>query len=128
MIETKQITSDKRYLIEQYKAFGWEETGETPAASRKEKSLINLARDTDMKHYKEVKVFEGTFESHLDRIQDDPEIDYFICILLFVLGIIPGVIYLYALKAKKARVEKENAEQENYLKQMCIQAKKARGL
>lgn len=102
-IETKEVRQGE---YPDYLKFGWQFSQTTKHRGR---TCAILIRNTDMPHYQEIKVCENkymTAKSQLLTYERPDSVEYG---LLYLLFIIPGIIFTMYQNAKKKDIEEHNA-------------------
>lgn len=109
-IETKTVKGD----ISDYLKFGWKHTEDTSV--RGSRGLHHtehvLARDKDMNNYSALVALESKYFSYKRSLRQYEPMDGGIVFILFLLGIIPGLVYTIYKSKQFDSIETDN----NYLK------------
>ena len=118
-IETKVVTEDYR----DYLNFQWKHTGEEKFG-RLHRTKYILARDMDMPNYREYLVLEQKYFSLKSQIKKREEVDVSTAFILFLLLIIPGVIYLIYKSNKNAQIDEHNQYLKGQMSKILFDVKK----
>lgn len=132
MIETKKVelrgspNADK-FFREMYEkdckyandltAFGWQKT--EVIQERHGRSTYDyqiLAREKDMPNYEKLSSLEKRYELAKSNLRTYSGIDFLTALLLFLLFIVPGVIYVVYKNTKKEEIETNNYKCEQTMK------------
>lgn len=104
-IETKTVKND----VTEYEKFGWKHTEDASRGTGPcHRTVKILARDKDMKNYQKIKALEDKYFSLKTQKRTYNPVDPSICIILFILFLIPGFIYVYYKDKQKQSIEYEN--------------------
>ena len=108
MIETRKAES---YNVEDLKAFGWQETQtEKRRSGPIRHTYYIMARETTMPHYHEYRKYEIEYESARQQMRPSESVDFCTAFILFLLFILPGIIYVYVKKKKIKEIEDHNQQ------------------
>lgn len=121
-IETK--TTRQNY--EEYLNFGWEHTEDAMVRCGKHHRTEHiLARDKDMENYRVLEALENKYFKLKEQKQSYNPIDGGICFALFVLFIIPGILYVCYKSKQKEHIYAHNRSLQS---QMDVVVKEAKEL
>lgn len=121
-----------RYDYTDYKNFGWKLAGTKihmerhshgPHHSTRQVTLYTLHRDTDMPNYKLIKAYEDKYFYLKNQKKSYKSVDKDVATLLFLVLIIPGVIYLSIKSAQKKRINEYNARISEQIDETLAKAK-----
>lgn len=120
-IETKTVREDPT----DYTYFGWKHTEDTRVRTGKIRRTEHiLARDKDMPNYKLIVALETKYFTNKRMLKSYKPIDGTLCFLLFLLAIIPGIIYLVYKLSEQSRVESYNTTYELKMREAKNEARK----
>ena len=120
-IETKAVTDDFR----DYLNFKWEHTEDVSERhGRLHRTKHILARDKDMPNYREYLELERKYFSLKSQIKKREEVDVSTAFILFLLLIIPGVIYLIYKSNKNAQIDERNQYLRGQMSKILFDVKK----
>lgn len=129
MIETKKIrlgyNDDSLAQIEDAKSFGWQETDSLSERHGRHTSHYKiLARETTMKNYNAIRRLEINYDEARSNIKYKADVDGLTALLLFLLFIIPGVLYLSYKSNKNKEIKENNDNCHLEMQKACEEAKK----
>lgn len=104
-LERKEVPNSDAGI---YSSFGWEKEKEVHRFRSIAKAV--LVRDINRKNYDPLCQLEEEYQDYRNQIQPVPETDVLTAILLFVLLIVPGILYVEIKKQKRAEIKEENEE------------------
>ncbi len=126
MIETKEVSlykypSDDKYIkkmhdncqryIQDLIAFGWQPTQETTKRQgRIKRSYQIMARETSMPNYNEYRKLEYDYECTKRNLKAYKKMNFSTALLLFLIFIIPGVIYIIVKTRQKNSIDENNQQ------------------
>ena len=109
-IERKEVTGP----YAEYEKFGWKVIGQkevihhrTRGRTRKN-TVYLLSRDKDMKNYSGIVQCENAYFSAKTRLKKYEPIDPLICLLTFLILVIPGIIYVAFKTYQKNKIYEFN--------------------
>lgn len=120
------------YDYSEYENFGWklvktETNMHTHRSGRhhytKRVTSYVLQRDTDMPNYKLIKAYEDKYFYIKSQYKYYKKADVDIAILLFLILIVPGIIYLSCKSLQKQRINEHNARITNEMKDILTKTK-----
>lgn len=100
-IETKRV----RRWVSDYQRFGWEQSD---TEGREGSGTYILVRNQDMPNYERIKTLEGEYFSLKRQKREYKPINVFLVAILFLLGIVPGVIYIICKIKQEKDFKAEN--------------------
>ena len=111
MMEEKKLPLDNKLEITDNKNFGWKvkEEIEEKVGKKKVKYVV-LARDKNRRDYITLASLEKRYYDCKNQIKPIPKINEITAMVLFLLLIIPGVIYISKKKKDIKMVEDNNAK------------------
>ena len=125
MIETKEVYSSLKEVIEIDKIFGWTEGEVKVRENGKDKHHYTImSRDTEMPHYEELKQLEIEYGDAKNNIRQKKNIEFGVAFFLFLCLIIPGVIYVGMIHINNHKYEDSNALYEARMNEKIEEAKK----
>ncbi|MFA6874730.1 MAG: hypothetical protein WCR16_03870 [Bacilli bacterium] len=104
-LERKEVPNSEAGV---YSSFGWEKEKEVHRFRSIAKAV--LVRDKSRNNYAQLCQLEEEYQDYRNQIQPVPEIDVLTAILLFLLLIVPGILYVEIKKQKKGEILEENEE------------------
>ncbi len=111
-IERKEVTDS----YAEYEKFGWKVIGQKEVIhhrsrghSRRETVYV-LSRDKDMKYYSGIAQCENAYFSAKSRLKKYKPIDSTICLLTFLILIIPGIVYVAFKTYQKKKIYEFNGD------------------
>lgn len=106
-IETKMVRreDDKNAYLK----FGYELTGTERCGTRHKHNEYVLARNKDMPSYRLIAAYEKKYFGLKAQLKERPSIDVEEAIILFLILIVPGIIYLIAKNIQISNVDRYNA-------------------
>ena len=138
MIETKHVelwgypTGDRslrkmyeecQQYIQDLKAFGWQPTEEvTEKHGRSSQRYQVMARETTMPNYNKYHDLEMEYEDAKSSIRTYNSMEFSTLLVLFLLLIIPCVLYIVFKNIQKARIKKNNNECHERMKAAMTEA------
>lgn len=106
-IETTTVRRD----MEDYLKFGWKHTEDVRVRhGRRHSTEYVLARDKDMPHYRLVEMLEKQYFALKAQKKSEVEIHWDVFFILFLLLIIPGILYLLDRKGKNQEIQQKNEQ------------------
>ncbi len=104
-IETKIVRKD----VPDYAKFGWKQTGTTKSGGRARHTEYVLSRDKDMPNYRLILALENKYFSLKSQLKTYSEVDIGTAIVLFLLFVLPFVIYIGFKMHQKWEVDANNS-------------------
>ena len=123
-IETREVhwwsPEEQKTLTEELKAFGWQYTQDTQHG----RSLYHIfARDMDMPNYKLIKALDDKYFSLKKQLKVYNKPDFSTYLLLFVLFIIPWVLFFTFKMMQKQAIADYNADIRKQMDSVVAEAK-----
>lgn len=107
-IETKEVSES---LCEEYCYFGWQFSQTVRRGGRgTHRNRAILVRNEDMLHYDEIRRLETEYMSLRSELKEYTRPDFSTYAVLFLLFIIPGILFSVYQSKKKSRIEEQNEE------------------
>lgn len=104
-IETKTVIGE---TID-FSYFGWQHTEDTTVKVGKHRSQAHvLARDKDMPNYRLISTYEKKYFELKNKKEKYEPIDGLFGFILFILGVVPFVIYALFKSSQKKRIKNKN--------------------
>lgn len=137
MKETKSLSvgaNQESYFISAYQSFGWElmssqevktkdshleNRGGTIYSVTETEHYIKLTftRDDRMPNYQLLKGEEVKFENAYKSLMREPTMNIIICIIAFLMYIVPGILYVMSYKKKKKAAIENNEKCQAVMRQ-----------
>ena len=113
MIETKEIglygDQKQKDYINDLTAFGWQATQTASRRSGRSSHTVQImARETTMPHYNDYRRLEENYETAKGNKKYYNSMEGLTVLLLFLIFIIPGIIYVAYKSNQKANIEEHN--------------------
>ena len=109
MIETKEVNLTHGQSIADLTAFGWQKTQTVSRRSGKVTHSVQImARETTMPHYEEYCKYEKDYYAASSQMKFYNSMEFGTVILLLLLLIIPGVLYITFKTHQKNKIEANN--------------------
>ena len=126
MIETKKVLSyEPREYIEDLKSFGWQQTDEIEERSgRHTTRYIILARDKEMQNYNQIVELESKYKSLRSKLETYEPIDGIYALILFLILILPGIVYVVFKNKQKGRIQNNNNLVRSQMKEVVESSRK----
>ena len=111
MFEEKKLPLENRLEINDNKNFGWKVKQEVEEGKGKNiKKYVILERNKNLSNYITLHNLEEKYYEAKNNIKEVKPINEMLAFLLFLLLIIPGLIYVSKKKKEKALIEENNAK------------------
>ena len=109
MIEKRDVFVGWKDYIEDLESFGWEKTEKVSTGyGRNHSAHYVLVRDTEMADYEKICNLEKKYETAKHNMKCYDYLEPEIIVLLFILFIIPGIIYVCYTLENKRKIELNN--------------------
>ena len=119
-IETKLVSDD----INEYLRFGWEHTDDTKVRTGRTLRLQHvLARDKDMENYRLIAALEAKYFMLKSQKKTYVPMDGGWGFVLFMLFVIPFILYAVIKHTQKKRIEEHNAKLQTQMNDILIEVK-----
>ncbi len=82
-----------------------------------------MTRETSMEHYDDLRKLENEYEAAKSQIKSYRSMETSTVLLLFLLFIVPGIIYVNYKKCQKMDIDKNNLDCKNKMLQVLAEAK-----
>lgn len=120
-IETKIVEKN----MEDYKKFGWEFAEETSVKhGRAHHKGYILTRDMDRPHYREILILETRYFNLKDKLETYEKPDGLAYFVLFLLFLVPGIIFATYQSRKESKIEDWNNKVKNQMYKVEMEAKR----
>ena len=111
MFEEKKLPLSEKLEISDNKNFGWKVKEEIEEGSGKKKNkYVVLTRDKNLRNYITLSNLEKRYYDAKNQIKPLPKINEIALMFLFLLLIIPGIIYVVKKKKDIKMVEDNNSK------------------
>lgn len=106
-VESKTVSG----AVDEYIKFGWRYTEDTNVRLGRFSRIQHvLIRDKDMPNYRLIAALEKKYFNLKSQKKSDVSVDVQMCILCFLIFIIPGIIYLAIINAQKKSILEHNTK------------------
>ncbi len=120
-IETKTVRGD----VKEYTYFGWEHTEDARVGSGRHGHTEHvLARDKDMANYSLIKALESKYFALKSTKKTYTPMDGGLCLILFLMLILPGVIYVAFKLHQSSQIEEYNSSIDIKMSEILSEVKK----
>lgn len=127
MFEEKRLKSSDKLEINDNKNFGWKVKEEVFEGSGKKKvSYCVLERDKNHHNYLTYVRLEKEYYKCKDNIKEYQGVNEIVAMLLFLLLIIPGVIYVSKKKKERIAIEENNKKMKAEMARIIQEAEQFR--
>lgn len=119
-LETKLVREE----VFEYLNFGWVHTEDTSVRSGRSSHTEHvLARDTNRPNYRLIVALERKYFALRSQLKTYQPMDGWLSVLLFLLFIVPFVLYLLIKQFQKTNIEEHNAEIRRQMRKVLDEVK-----